>query len=65
MDCVKTAVKMGIPKNDAMRMATETPSTLMSINKGKITVGYDADILLCDSDLNVKKSYDKRRIFFR
>mgnify|MGYP004515514157 FL=1 len=55
MDCVKTAVKMGIPKNDAMKMATETPSALMSINKGKITVGYDADILLCDSNLNVKK----------
>lgn len=55
MDCVKTAVKMGIPKTDAIKMATETPSNLMGINKGRIEVGYDADLLLCDGDLNIKK----------
>ncbi len=55
MDCVRTAVRMGIPKHDAVKMASETPSALMGINKGRLVCGYDADILLCDKDLNVKR----------
>lgn len=55
MDCVKTAVKMGIPKSDAVKMASETPSALMGLNKGKIEIGYDADLLLCSKNLEVKK----------
>lgn len=55
MDCVKSAIAMGIEKSEAIKMATQTPAELMNINKGKIEVGRDADILLCDDTLNIKK----------
>lgn len=54
LQCVKTAVSFGIPLNDAVAMASQTPAELMGLNKGKIKEGYDADILLTDSSLNIK-----------
>lgn len=46
--CVRTAIKFGIPKRDAFRMASETPSRLMGLNKGVIEEGYDADFVIVD-----------------
>lgn len=54
MDCVKKAVEFGIPKKDAFRMASRTPSELLKVNKGRIKVGYDADFIAVDNKLNVK-----------
>ena len=54
MTCVKKAIEYGIPKNDAIKMATETPAKLLGIKKGKIQVGYDADFLIVDDKLNIK-----------
>lgn len=54
MDCVKKAVEFGIPPQDAIDMASKTPAELLGINKGQIKEGYDADILLTDSMLNIK-----------
>lgn len=47
-DCVKKAIEFGIPPTDAFAMASETPATLMGLNKGKLEVGYDADFILTD-----------------
>ena len=55
MQCVKKAIEFGIPKSDSIRMATETPAALMGLNKGKVAVGYDADFIAVDEDLNVKR----------
>lgn len=63
MDCVKSAIAMGIDKKEAIKMASETPSKLMGINKGRIAVGYDADILLCDNELNIKRVIINGKIF--
>lgn len=45
-DCVKKAAEFGIPFNDAVRMASETPAEMLGIKKGKIVPGYDADLLI-------------------
>ena len=53
MQCVKTAVSFGIPKSDAIAMASYTPARLMGLNKGEIKEGFDADILLTDENLDI------------
>lgn len=54
LDCVKTAVSFGIPFDDAVKMASETPAKLIGVNKGVIAEGYDADMLIIDNDMNIK-----------
>jgi N-acetylglucosamine-6-phosphate deacetylase len=49
---VKNAIKFGIPKEDAIYMASKAPATLIGVNKGEIAVGYDADFVVVDGDLN-------------
>lgn len=53
MQCVKTAISFGIPKSDAIAMASYTPARLMGLNKGEIKEGFDADILLTDENLDI------------
>ena len=54
LDCVKTAVKFGIPFDDAVKMATETPANMLGLKKGRIEKGYDADLLIVDGEINIK-----------
>ncbi len=56
LECVRCAVSFGIPKADAFRMASENPARLMGLNKGKVEVGYDADFVIVDKDLNLVKA---------
>ena len=49
-ECVQRAVKFGIPEDEAYRMASTTPAEYMGINKGKIEVGYDCDLLILTPD---------------
>ncbi len=53
LDCVKKAVEFGIPFEDAVYMATETPAQLLGINKGRIAEGYDADLLILNDDMSI------------
>ncbi len=53
-DCVKTAVNFGIDFDDAVRMASTTPAEMLGINKGKVEIGYDADLLVIDDDMNIQ-----------
>lgn len=54
-ECVRRAADFGIPFDDAVKMATETPSKLIgAINKGKIEAGRDADMLILDDNLNIE-----------
>ena len=52
-DCVKCAISFGIPKCDAVKMASATPALMMGLNKGKIEVGYDADFIIVDNEFNL------------
>ena len=54
LDCVKNAVKFGIPFDDAVKMASETPANMLGIKKGRIEKGYDADLLIVDNEINIK-----------
>ena len=53
---IKTAVeKAGIPLEDVVRMATETPARLMGVydRKGSLAPGKDADIMMFNPELNL------------
>lgn len=54
---IQTMVKKaGIPLEDAVRMASETPARIMGVldRKGTLERGKDADIIALDRDLNVR-----------
>ncbi len=56
-DCVKKAIEFGIPKDEAFKMASQTPASLIGEeNKGKIEKGFDADLIAVDDCLNLRFS---------
>lgn len=63
LDCVKTAVSFGIPFDDAVKMASETPANMLDIKKGRIESGYDADLLIVDGELNLKSVIIGGKVF--
>ena len=55
--CIRTLVqKAEIPLEDAIRMASETPSKIMGVydRKGSLQKGKDADIIVMDDNLNIR-----------
>ncbi len=56
LGCVRKAVEFGIPKADALRMASATPARSLGMKKGELRVGYDAEFILVDNDLNLIRS---------
>lgn len=52
-DCVKRAISFGIKEESAVKMATENPARLMGLNKGKIAVGFDADMIFVNDDFEL------------
>jgi len=57
IDCVRFAISIGIPEQDAVKMATENPARLMGLDsKGKIEVGMDADFIIVDDGFNLVKA---------
>lgn len=59
---VQTMVKKaGIPLEDAVRMASETPARIIGVSdcKGTLEKGKDADIVVLDKDINVRCVFAK------
>ena len=56
MTGLKKAIEFGIPKDDAIYMATAAPANLIGVNKGRLKVGYDADFVVMDAEFNVLKT---------
>lgn len=54
--CVRQAVAMGIPEEDALYMATVTPARMMGLRAGEILPGYAADFILLDQQGNLQKT---------
>lgn len=52
-DCVRRAINMGIPADDAFAMASATPAALLGEKRGRIAPGYHADFLLTDENYNL------------
>lgn len=53
LDCVKCAIDFGIPEQDAFKMASETPAQMLGLNCGKISEGYDCDLVVLDDSGNI------------
>lgn len=47
-----------VPLHEAVKMASTTPATIMGVNnrKGSLIAGKDADILIFDNNINIKKT---------
>ncbi len=56
-DCMRCAIAMGIPKEDAVRSATLNPAKAIGIDSqyGSLSVGKKADILVLDKDFGLQK----------
>lgn len=54
-DCMKTAIGMGVPKEDAVRAATFNPAKAVGLADecGSLVEGRKADILIADSEFNL------------
>ena len=62
VDLVRTMYqKVGVSLAESVRMMTENPAKILRIDdrKGRLLPGYDADILLFDGDVRV------RRVFYQ
>ena len=46
----------GYSVESVIKMASENPAKLMGLNKGKISVGYDADFIIVDDSFNLVAS---------
>lgn len=64
LNCVRCAVKFGICEKDAFKMASETPAELLGVQLGKIKIGYDADFIVLDNNLNLLKTVINGEIFY-
>jgi len=53
---VRTCCEAGIPLADSVKMMTQTPARIMGLaNKGRIAMGYDADLVIFDRNIEIKK----------
>lgn len=54
--------KAGVPLEDCIKMASTTPARMIGLaeRKGKLCVGYDADIVVFDEDIQVKKVFVRK-----
>ncbi len=53
-DCVKNVTSIGIPFDEAVDMASRNPAQMLGLNKGKIELGYDADLLIINNDMEIE-----------
>ncbi len=55
---VRNMIKMAdVPLTDAIKMATATPAKIIGAkSKGELKVGYDADVVIFDGDINIKRT---------
>lgn len=56
-DCMLTAIRMGVPREEAVRAATLNPAALIGIDAecGSLQTGKKADILVADKDFCLKE----------
>ncbi len=59
-DCVRNMYKtVGVPLYSAVKMASLTPANVIGYGKqkGAIKIGYDADLITFDDDINIRNIY--------
>jgi N-acetylglucosamine-6-phosphate deacetylase len=64
--CVRVAIEsMDLSLEDAFRMASLTPATILGVSdrKGSLEVGKDADVVILDEDLRVMQTVARGHVF--
>ena len=61
--CLQNAVRFGIPRDEAIRAATENPARQLGVldRVGTIAPGKQADFVVCDGELNRKQVWLRGR----
>lgn len=54
LEGVKVCTEIGIPFETAVDAASRIPAELLGVKKGRVAVGYDADLLIVDEEINLK-----------
>ena len=49
--------EVGVSLADAVKMITKVPAFIMGLNKGELEAGYDADIIVFDDDISIRKAF--------
>lgn len=63
INSIKESIELGIPLELALIPLTSSPAKLLKLrNKGKITEGYDADLILLDNKLNINTVISKGKV---
>jgi len=65
---VRTMIHMaGVSLPDAVRMITQTPASIMNISdqKGSLTVGKDADIVIFDENISIHTTMVKGKVIYQ
>ena len=67
MQMVRCAIEFGIPKEEAIKMASITPAKAVGIDKicGSISAGKAADIVICDEALNVINTFKDGNLVYK
>jgi N-acetylglucosamine-6-phosphate deacetylase len=66
--CVRNGVeRVGLGLRDSVHMATLTPATILGVHdrKGSLEAGKDADIVVMDSDVNVRLTMARGQVVYR
>ena len=63
---IRTMINIAqIPLEDALYMASKTPAEILGLKgKGDILPGYDADIIIFDEEINIKKTIIGGKVVF-
>ncbi len=65
IDCFRNAMKIfGLGIQDASRHCSLNPAVLLGLNKGLISEGRDADILVLDDDMNIRYTIAGGRVLY-
>lgn len=65
LHAVQFACSIGIDFYEAVKMASETPSRLLGLKKGRIEAGYDADLVLLEKDGSVAATIIGGEVVYR
>jgi N-acetylglucosamine-6-phosphate deacetylase len=67
VDAVRNMVRIGVPLEQAITMASTVPARVIHADdcKGSLEAGMDADVVLLDEQLNVKMTIVGGRIVYQ
>ncbi len=54
---INVSMEAGASLAQAVKMGSENPARLFGWKKGKIAVGYDADVIIADEAMNIQKTF--------